>query len=78
MSNFLVLQEHIYHGMVEDQRNMDKQYSTIPILRTRMVMFLNVIAVVGDSCVEFLKNRYTNDTIMSLEDFETFKQEYLK
>lgn len=82
MSNALILTEDIYHRMVSESRNLNGRFgrdSMVPqAIPNRVIMMLSVFAVVGDSCVEFLKNRYTEDRIMSLKFFETFKQEYLK
>lgn len=82
MSNSLILTEDIYHRMLSESRTLNDQFgrdSIIPqAIPNRVVLMLSVFAVVGDSCVEFLKNRYTGDRIMSLEEFEIFKQKYLK
>ena len=65
MSNFLVLEGNIYHQMVAEARRLDEQFRTgssgkpIAILPSRVLMMLNVVAVIGD-------------------DFNTFKEEYLK
>lgn len=81
MSNFLILDEFTYHSYMKDRMTIDKSFRPdtfiSPKILPDILMFrLAVVAVVGDNCVQFLKNMFTHDMIMSLKEFEQFKRKY--
>lgn len=76
--NYLILDENGYNYLHESsvRRNRDST-NILTLFPSYVIITMDVIAVCNNDCVEFIKNRYTNDTIMSVEDFKDFKIKYL-